>query len=89
MLVHLCVCACVRACVRACVGVYTYNMSSMHICINCVCPHVQVLARAHQMVMRGYSWSHEERVLTVFSAPNYCYRCGNRACIIEVPVFTS
>jgi hypothetical protein len=31
-----------------------------------------------------YSYSHDESLLTIFSAPNYCYRCGNRACIMEV-----
>jgi len=34
--------------------------------------------------MDGYSWSHEEAVVTVFSAPNYCYRCGNQAGMLEV-----
>ena len=29
----------------------------------------EVLARAHQMVMRGYNWSHDERVLTVSPKP--------------------
>ncbi len=38
-----------------------------------VCP-----AAMPQLVMEGYSWSHGKDVVTVFSAPNYCYRCGNQ-----------
>eukprot|EP00814_Leptocylindrus_danicus_P019996 CAMPEP_0116043550 /NCGR_PEP_ID=MMETSP0321-20121206/26444_1 /TAXON_ID=163516 /ORGANISM="Leptocylindrus danicus var. danicus, Strain B650" /LENGTH=335 /DNA_ID=CAMNT_0003524423 /DNA_START=147 /DNA_END=1154 /DNA_ORIENTATION=+ len=43
-----------------------------------------LVARAHQLVMDGYNWSHEMNVVTIFSAPNYCYRCGNQAAIMEV-----
>jgi serine/threonine-protein phosphatase 2A catalytic subunit len=42
------------------------------------------IARAHQLVMEGYQWQHNRSVVTVFSAPNYCYRCGNQAAIMEV-----
>ena len=34
--------------------------------------------------MEGYQWQHNRQVVTVFSAPNYCYRCGNQAAIMEV-----
>ena len=34
--------------------------------------------------MRGYNWCHNKQVLSIFSAPNYCYRCGNEAAIIEI-----
>ena len=42
------------------------------------------IARAHQLVMEGYQWAHNQGVVTIFSAPNYCYRCGNQAAIMEV-----
>ena len=34
--------------------------------------------------MNGYNWSHDKAIVTIFSAPNYCYRCGNEAGIMEV-----
>lgn len=37
---------------------------------------LDLISRAHQLVMEGYNWSHDQNVVTVFSAPNYCYRCG-------------
>lgn len=43
-----------------------------------------LVARAHQLVMEGFAWSQERNVVTIFSAPNYCYRCGNQAAILEV-----
>ena len=33
---------------------------------------------------QGYQWAHNRGVVTIFSAPNYCYRCGNLAAIMEV-----
>ncbi|CAI7063129.1 BEM_collapsed_G0007780.mRNA.1.CDS.1 [Saccharomyces cerevisiae] len=45
---------------------------------------LSLIARAHQLVMEGYAWSHQQNVVTIFSAPNYCYRCGNQAAIMEV-----
>eukprot|EP00915_Cephaloidophora_sp_WS-2016_P005500 GHVH01007321.1.p2 GENE.GHVH01007321.1~~GHVH01007321.1.p2 ORF type:complete len:370 (-),score=42.38 GHVH01007321.1:1368-2477(-) len=45
---------------------------------------VQFICRAHQMVQEGYQLTHSNRIATVFSAPNYCYRCGNKASICEI-----
>mmetsp|Transcript_12725 Transcript_12725/g.51121 ORF Transcript_12725/g.51121 Transcript_12725/m.51121 type:complete len:287 (+) Transcript_12725:345-1205(+) len=47
------------------------------------------IVRAHQLVMEGYNWTHEGRLVTIFSAPNYCYRCGNMAAIMEVDEYLS
>lgn len=46
--------------------------------------NLSLISRAHQLVMEGFSWSHEQQVVTIFSAPNYCYRCGNQAAIMGV-----
>jgi serine/threonine-protein phosphatase 2A catalytic subunit len=46
--------------------------------------NLTLIARAHQLVMEGYNWCHAQNVVTIFSAPNYCYRCGNQAGIMEL-----
>ncbi|ELP86604.1 serine/threonine protein phosphatase 4 catalytic subunit, putative [Entamoeba invadens IP1] len=42
------------------------------------------VARAHQIVMEGFEWKLNNKVCTVWSAPNYCYRCGNRASVLQL-----
>jgi serine/threonine-protein phosphatase 2A catalytic subunit len=46
--------------------------------------NLMIINRAHQLVMKGFNWSHDNMVCTLFSAPNYCYRCGNQAGIMEI-----
>lgn len=45
---------------------------------------LKMIVRAHQLVNEGYEPRHENSVVTVFSAPNYCYRCNNLAAIMEL-----
>ncbi|CAG9332745.1 unnamed protein product [Blepharisma stoltei] len=46
--------------------------------------NLSLISRAHQLVMEGYNWCHDHNVVTVFSAPNYCYRCGNQGSIMVI-----
>lgn len=45
---------------------------------------LKYIIRSHQLCMDGYQENCNGKVLTIWSAPNYCYRFKNAACVLKI-----
>lgn len=60
----------------------TYNPESIHTFLKN--NKLQLLCRAHQLVSEGYKFFANNKLVTVFSAPNYCGNCGNDGAVMKI-----
>ena len=60
----------------------TYNSSAITTFLKT--NKLQLLCRAHQLVSDGYKFFSQDKMITVFSAPNYCGNCGNDGAVMKV-----
>ena len=61
---------------------YTYNAEAINIFLTN--NNLQLLCRAHQLGAEGYKFLNDNKLLTVFSAPNYCGNCGNDGAVMKI-----
>ena len=45
--------------------------------------NLEFVARSHQLAEKGFSWACDNKVITVWSAPNYMYKTNNRASVMK------
>ena len=45
---------------------------------------LETIVRAHQVCLEGFNILFDGKIITVWSAPNYCYRCNNDASIMKL-----
>merc|ERR1719491_666888 len=45
---------------------------------------LKLIIRSHEMKESGYEWEHDNQLVTLFSAPNYCDQMGNKGAFIRL-----
>ncbi len=45
--------------------------------------NIDLIARSHEFIRKGYQFLFNEKIVTVWSAPNYFHKCDNDASIME------
>lgn len=60
----------------------TYNMNAVNTFLKN--NKLELICRAHQLVSEGYKFTHNNKLITVFSAPNYCGNCGNDGAVMKI-----
>lgn len=48
----------------------------------CLLNNLTLIQRAHQLCQEGFEFWHKDLLVTIWSAPNYCYKSGNDATIM-------
>ena len=61
---------------------YTYNEAAIDKFL--LANNLELICRAHQAIPTGYKFFHGYRLLTVFSAPNYCGMYGNQGAVMKI-----
>ena len=46
--------------------------------------NLELVCRAHQMVNDGFKFFNNNKLITLFSAPNYCGSCGNDGAVMKI-----
>lgn len=44
---------------------------------------IDFVIRSHQLAVSGYEWQFDNKIITIWSAPNYMYRAGNCAAVMR------
>ena len=60
----------------------TYNANAVYTFLTN--NNLQLICRAHQLVSDGYKFTHNNKLITVFSAPNYCGNSGNDGAVMKI-----
>ena len=62
----------------------SYKFNEQVVRAFCERHQIDLICRAHQVVANGYQFYADRRLVTVFSAPNYCGQFDNDASMMQV-----